>query len=61
MPTGGVEPTEASLRSWFEAGAACVGMGSNMITKDMLKAGDYRGIGANIGRTVQLIRTIRAK
>lgn len=60
MPTGGVEPTEASLKSWFDAGATCVGMGSNMITKDLLKAADYRGIGANIGRTVELIRKIRA-
>ena len=60
MPTGGVEPTEASLKAWFDAGATCVGMGSNMITKDMLKAEDYQGIGANIGRTVELIRKIRA-
>jgi len=61
MPTGGVEPTETSLEGWFEAGAACVGMGSNMITREMLKESDYAGIAANIGRTVQLIRIIRAK
>jgi 2-dehydro-3-deoxyphosphogluconate aldolase/(4S)-4-hydroxy-2-oxoglutarate aldolase len=61
MPTGGVEPTEASLKGWFDAGAACVGMGSNMITKEMLKAADYQGIAANVGRTVELIRKIRAK
>jgi len=59
MPTGGVEPTEASLKGWFDAGAACVGMGSNMITKEMLKAADYQGIAANIRRTVELIRKIR--
>ena len=61
MPTGGVEPTEASLRGWFEAGAVCVGMGSNMITKEMLKVVDYKGIAANIGNTVELIKKIRAK
>jgi 2-dehydro-3-deoxyphosphogluconate aldolase/(4S)-4-hydroxy-2-oxoglutarate aldolase len=59
MPTGGVEPTEASLKGWFDAGAACVGMGSNMITKEMLKAADYEGIAANIRRTVALIGKIR--
>ena len=32
MPTGGVEPTEASLTAWFGAGVACVGMGSALIT-----------------------------
>ena len=61
MPTGGVEPTEASLKGWFDAGAACVGMGSNMITKEMLKAANYQGIGANIRVTLELIRKIRAK
>jgi 2-dehydro-3-deoxyphosphogluconate aldolase/(4S)-4-hydroxy-2-oxoglutarate aldolase len=61
MPTGGVEPTEASLKGWFDAGAACVGMGSNMITKEMLKAANYQGIGANIRQTMELIRKIRVK
>jgi 2-dehydro-3-deoxyphosphogluconate aldolase/(4S)-4-hydroxy-2-oxoglutarate aldolase len=61
MPTGGVEPTEASLKGWFDAGAACVGMGSNMITREMLKAADYQGIAANIRRTMELIGQIRAR
>lgn len=59
MPTGGVESTEASLRAWFEAGVACVGMGSNLITKELLKAGDYGGISAKVRDTLALIRTIR--
>ena len=28
MPTGGVSPTYESLKTWFDAGATCVGMGS---------------------------------
>ncbi|SDY61196.1 beta/alpha barrel domain-containing protein [Hymenobacter psychrophilus] len=32
MVTGGVEPTEASLREWFAAGAAAVGLGSQLFT-----------------------------
>jgi len=59
MPTGGVESTEASLRAWFDAGVACVGMGSNLITKDLLKASDYRGITENVRGSVELIRKIR--
>src|ERR1035437_8071965 len=61
MPTGGVESTEASLKAWFDAGVACVGMGSNLITKELLKAADYQGIGANIRQTLELIRKIRDK
>jgi len=59
MPTGGVDCTEASLRAWFEAGVACVGMGSNLITKELLKAGDYKGIAAKIRETVELVKKIR--
>jgi 2-dehydro-3-deoxyphosphogluconate aldolase / (4S)-4-hydroxy-2-oxoglutarate aldolase len=59
MPTGGVESTEASLKAWFDAGVVCVGMGSNLITQDMVKAGDYAGITAKVRDTVALIRRIR--
>src|SRR5579862_920861 len=48
MPTGGVEPTEASLKSWFDAGVVCVGMGSNLITKETLKAKDWAGMTAQV-------------
>jgi 2-dehydro-3-deoxyphosphogluconate aldolase/(4S)-4-hydroxy-2-oxoglutarate aldolase len=54
-----VEPTEPSLRAWFEAGVACVGMGSNLITKELLKAGDYEGLAARVKDTLALVRAIR--
>ena len=59
MPTGGVESTEASLKSWFDAGVSCVGMGSNLVIKELLKAGDYQGIAAKVRDTIGIIRTIR--
>lgn len=61
MPTGGVESTEASLKSWFDAGVACVGMGSNLITKELLKAADYQGIAEKIRATRGMIRKIRGE
>jgi 2-dehydro-3-deoxyphosphogluconate aldolase/(4S)-4-hydroxy-2-oxoglutarate aldolase len=36
MITGGVEPTESNLSAWFKAGATCVGMGSQLFTKEIL-------------------------
>ena len=33
MPSGGVSPTRENLTEWFEAGAFCVGMGSQLISK----------------------------
>ena len=59
MPTGGVEPTEASLKGWFGAGVSCVGMGSNLVTGELLKAGNYTGIAANVRATLDLIQSIR--
>ena len=59
MPTGGVDPSEASLKGWFEAGVVCVGMGSNLITKELLKAKDYAGLAAKVAETLALIRQIR--
>lgn len=61
MPTGGVDASEASLRAWFEAGVVCVGIGSNLITKKLLEAKDYKGIEARVRDTIALIRSIRGK
>lgn len=44
MPTGGVEPTEENLKTWFEAGAYCVGMGSKLMVKDGSGKYDLNGI-----------------
>jgi len=41
MPSGGVSPTEENLREWFEAGAFCVGMGSQLITPEIIAQKDY--------------------
>jgi 2-keto-3-deoxy-6-phosphogluconate aldolase len=59
MPTGGVEPTEASLRQWFGAGIVACGVGSNLITKDLLRAKDYAGIEAKVREAIDLGRRIR--
>ncbi len=41
MPTGGVDPTEENLKAWFQAGAACVGMGSRLFQKAWIESGDF--------------------
>jgi 2-dehydro-3-deoxyphosphogluconate aldolase / (4S)-4-hydroxy-2-oxoglutarate aldolase len=61
MPTGGVSPTEESLRGWFEAGVAAVGMGSALIKKDWVAAGDFTSITEKVKFSVETIRAIRAK
>jgi 2-dehydro-3-deoxyphosphogluconate aldolase/(4S)-4-hydroxy-2-oxoglutarate aldolase len=61
MPTGGVDATEENIRSWIEAGACCVGMGSKLITKPAVAAGDYASITANVKQVLAWIAAARQK
>ena len=61
MPTGGVEPSEESLRKWFGAGIVACGVGSNLITKKMLDAKDFKGIEDNVRQTIALVKRIKAE
>ena len=56
MPTGGVDGSEKNLREWFGAGVVCVGMGSQLFTKEILPARDYQKI---TERTAEIVKTIR--
>jgi 2-dehydro-3-deoxyphosphogluconate aldolase/(4S)-4-hydroxy-2-oxoglutarate aldolase len=59
MPTGGVAPSEENLYVWFEAGVSCVGMGSKLITKELVLAGDFDAIRDKVRQTLGLIQEIR--
>jgi len=59
MPTGGVSPTKESLGAWFGAGVACVGIGSKLISKELVAAKDYAGIAKKVKETIEIIREIR--
>jgi 2-dehydro-3-deoxyphosphogluconate aldolase/(4S)-4-hydroxy-2-oxoglutarate aldolase len=59
MPTGGVERTRASIEKWFKSGVACVGMGSNLIAKELVASGDFETITKNTAEVLQWIRELR--
>lgn len=44
MVTGGVSPTEDSIKQWFSAGVFCVGMGSKLLPKNLIQAEDWDSI-----------------
>lgn len=46
MVTGGVEPSEQNLSSWFQAGVFAVGMGSKLFPKDKIAEEDWAWITA---------------
>jgi 2-dehydro-3-deoxyphosphogluconate aldolase / (4S)-4-hydroxy-2-oxoglutarate aldolase len=61
MPTGGVSTDEANLKGWFDAGVTCVGMGSKLISSEILKNEDYAGLEKTVRETLALIKKMRAK
>ena len=61
MPTGGVAATKESLTEWFGAGIACAGMGSKLITKELIAAKDWASITAKVKETIKLIEQIKGR
>lgn len=41
MPTGGVDTSEENLAAWFKAGVTCVGMGSQLVNKEIIENNNY--------------------
>jgi 2-dehydro-3-deoxyphosphogluconate aldolase/(4S)-4-hydroxy-2-oxoglutarate aldolase len=42
--TGGIEPSEQHIIEWFQAGAVGLGMGSTLITKNILETKNYTAL-----------------
>ncbi|MDT0645132.1 bifunctional 4-hydroxy-2-oxoglutarate aldolase/2-dehydro-3-deoxy-phosphogluconate aldolase [Zunongwangia sp. F260] len=59
MPTGGVSPTEENLKGWFDAGVTCVGMGSQLISKDILANKDFDKLQKTVEETLSLIKRLK--
>lgn len=59
MPTGGVSPDEENLKGWFAAGVTCVGMGSKLISKELITNEDYSGLETMVKDCLALIKKVR--
>lgn len=61
IPTGGVEAEENNLKGWFKAGVIAVGMGSKLITKELIDQTDYDGITAATKQALTLVKEAAGK
>jgi 2-dehydro-3-deoxyphosphogluconate aldolase/(4S)-4-hydroxy-2-oxoglutarate aldolase len=61
MPTGGVDPSKDNLKEWFDAGVTCVGIGSNLITKELIQKKDWKGLENKVADTVKIVKELRSK
>jgi 2-dehydro-3-deoxyphosphogluconate aldolase/(4S)-4-hydroxy-2-oxoglutarate aldolase len=59
MVTGGVKPEETNLKSWFDAGVSCVGMGSNLFPQDILAAKNWSKITELCKQTLDIVKKVR--
>ena len=59
MATGAVEPTEENLKPWFNAGVACVGMGSKLFPSDAIKAKDWARITQICKDTFAIVKKVK--
>lgn len=56
MPTGGVEIELENLRNWFKAGVCAVGMGSKLISKEVLVQKQYDALYSQTVRALELVK-----
>ncbi|MFD1628869.1 bifunctional 4-hydroxy-2-oxoglutarate aldolase/2-dehydro-3-deoxy-phosphogluconate aldolase [Pseudopedobacter beijingensis] len=56
IPTGGVEIEENNLKTWFKSGVCAVGMGSKMITKEIMDNRDLKQLEENTVKALSLIK-----
>ena len=59
MPTGGIQPTAEDLKIWFDAGVTCIGMGSNLITKELINEKNWKGLTDKIAEVIKIVKMVR--
>ncbi len=59
MPTGGVDTTKENIESWFKAGVSAVGMGSKLISKELMANKDYAAIESATKEVFAIIQSIK--
>ena len=59
MPTGGVSTEAENLKGWFDAGVTCVGMGSKLISKEILANESYSKLTQDVKKTLETIRELK--
>jgi 2-dehydro-3-deoxyphosphogluconate aldolase / (4S)-4-hydroxy-2-oxoglutarate aldolase len=59
MPTGGVDMTEESIGAWFKAGVVAVGLGSKLLTKELLESKNYADIQSATKKALSIAQSFK--
>jgi 2-dehydro-3-deoxyphosphogluconate aldolase/(4S)-4-hydroxy-2-oxoglutarate aldolase len=60
MPTGGVELDRANIEGWFKAGVCAVGMGSKLVSKDVMDNKKYAELTSSTKEALEIIKSLRS-
>lgn len=58
IPTGGVEIEEGNIREWFKSGVSGVGMGSRLITEEIMIDGNYDLLYENTLLAIKIVQKV---
>ena len=59
MPTGGVDTSKENISGWFKAGVCAVGMGSKLVSKQLLENKDYSKIESLTKEVLEIVRSVK--
>jgi 2-dehydro-3-deoxyphosphogluconate aldolase/(4S)-4-hydroxy-2-oxoglutarate aldolase len=59
MPTGGVDVSAENLSAWFKSGVVAVGLGSKVISKELVKSEEYEAIGTLAKRGLEIVKAVK--
>jgi 2-dehydro-3-deoxyphosphogluconate aldolase/(4S)-4-hydroxy-2-oxoglutarate aldolase len=59
MPSGGVKADRDEIAEWFGAGAVALNLGSDLVRKELVEAGDYEGIRERVRQCIGWIQEAR--
>ena len=59
MPTGGVELDKENIAGWFKAGVCAVGMGSRLISKELLEHKEYAKIEELTKQAMEIVKWVK--
>jgi 2-dehydro-3-deoxyphosphogluconate aldolase/(4S)-4-hydroxy-2-oxoglutarate aldolase len=59
MPTGGVSPEKENIYAWIQAGAACLGIGSKLISNKLIESRQFGTMTANVQQILAWIQEAR--
>ncbi len=61
MPTGGVQAKYENIKAWFDAGVTAIGMGSDLVRRDLIEAQDWAGLTALTAQCLAMVRKARGQ